>query len=277
MNKKPVIVVGYLGNMGKRYTAILDYLDHPWIGIEDMGVHYDNQMEQQISGLHVQEYHSVLIATPTSTHMDMIKKYKGLNLPILCEKPISYGEEDIDWLFNNNINIAMINQYHYLSGVGGATYYDFYNTGKDSIQWDCINIVGMARQEKAYINNKSPEWNCCINGKRLTIEDVNAAYVDMIREWLGEPKSNLEYIKEAHKKVREGFYEKDTYRHTSQIDKHKTAEQSDHEGRKQSDSGQSDISGNEDSGVHRGQKRSQSKRGATSPRKRPAKQEALSS
>jgi len=223
MSKPPIIVIGYLGNMGKRYTTILDKLNYPWIGIENMGAHYDRQMGEFISGLHAIAYHSVIIATPTYTHMDIIKRYRTLNLPVLCEKPISKSADDIDYLVNNNINITMINQYKNLSGKGGATYYNFYNSGGDGIEWDCINIVGLAGQERAYISNESLTWDCCINGKKLELNDVNQAYVDMIKDWIESPGSDLEYIKEAHKRVREGYFEEGTYRHTSKVNKPKAA------------------------------------------------------
>lgn len=225
MSKRPIIVVGYRGNMGQRYTAILDYLKHPWFGIEAMGVHYDKQMDQPVSGLHAMEYHSVIICTPTHTHMDMIKKYRNLNLPILCEKPVSFELEDIEYLKNNNINIAMVNQYDGLGGNGGATYYNFYNSGKDGIEWDCINIIGQASQEKAFISNESPVWECCINGKKLELNDVNQGYVDMLGSWIKKPEANIDYIVKSHKRVLEGFYEKGTYSNTSKNNKHEATRQ----------------------------------------------------
>lgn len=225
MSKDPVIVIGYRGNMGKRYTAILDYLGHPWFGIEDMGVHYDRQMDEYVSGLHAIKYHSVLICTPTASHMNIIKRYKTLNLPMLCEKPVSFDMDELTYLKNSQVNIAMVNQYKNLGGKGGATYYNFYNSGKDGIEWDCINIVGLASQEKAYLSNESPIWECSINGKKLELNDVNQGYVDMIKDWLKKPEGNVDYIVESHKRVLEGFYEKGTYRNTSKNNKHEASRQ----------------------------------------------------
>ena len=253
--KDPVIVVGYRGNMGRRYTAILDSLDHPWFGIEDMGVHWDNQMKSPVSGLHAIKYHSVILCTPTETHMAMIKKYKNLNLPFLCEKPISFNLEDVQYIADKNLPVAMVNQYKSLGGKGGATYYNFYNSGKDGLEWDCINIIGMASQQKAFIQNNSPTWECSINGKKLTLEDVNDGYVEMIRSWLKNQEMDHTYIVEAHKRVKDGYFEKGDYRNPGKDDQHKTAGEGVKEtpGRKDSPA-EGDKRVHEKRGVRRGQK-----------------------
>ena len=262
--KPPVIVVGYRGNMGKRYTKILDHLDYPWFGIEDMGTHYDRQRDEYVSTLDTNPYHSVIICTPTHTHMKLIRRYKTLNLPILCEKPISFDPDDVQDLINNKVNISMVNQYKSLSGKGGATYYNFYNSGGDGVEWDCINIIGLAGQEKAYISNDSLVWECCINGNKLELNDVNKAYVEMIRDWLENQEPDYNYLMEAHKRSKEGYYEKGTYSNSGKVNKHEAArENPDDATRKKDSSAESAGSVPKKRSPHKRQKQGHTSAGST--------------
>ncbi len=225
---KPVIVVGYLGGMGRRYTAILDYLKYPWVGLE-----WGNRE------LPVQQYHSLILATPTKDHANHLFDFANLNVPMLCEKPITQSKYEIDVILKNNLKVAMINQYAFMPvGAVGDTYYDYFRTGGDGLEWDCISIIALA-EKKPFINNKSPIWKCQINGKQLSIANMDAAYISMIDAWLSKPAPNLDYIKHAHYRVLEGFYEKGSYLHPSPIDQQTATEQSVSHDRQQNDTSES--------------------------------------
>jgi len=200
---KKVLVVGYKGNMGSRYTAILDFLGIEWSGLEPFE---RKGNEQDIEG--------IILATPTITHPDILRSFENdYDLPILCEKPISrcgiFGKPSTlglaDFLSKTNLNIRMVNQYKYMpradeAGAEGKTYYNYFKTGRDGLAWDCINIIGMAKGD-VELKNDSPIWDCWINGKSLNIRGMDHAYIDMIDDWVKNPTNNHDYILESHEKV----------------------------------------------------------------------------
>jgi len=178
--------------MGRRYSAIFDYLDAPYVGVD--------------AGEEVPEndYSGVLIATPTETHLDLIKHYASLGIPILCEKPIVKTREGLEELLGIKAHLSMVNQYEFLvsrSHDAGECYYDYWNSGKDGLIWDCINIIGLSYQPPR-LGNTSPVWKCSINGRALNIRDMDLAYIRMISDWLKKPDNDgMSYIELAHRKV----------------------------------------------------------------------------
>ena len=193
MIKSPLIV-GCWGNMASRYKAILNML-----GIAYYGVDINHAQD-------VGEVDGVIICTPTQTHCDMIKHYSQMNVPILCEKPITKDPDKLADLLKfcreNGVNLQMINQYAHM-GVGkfpSDTYYNYFKSGSDGLHWDCINIRGLAKGEVT-LGNDSPIWQCKVNGSHLDIKLMDYAYVEMIKSWLANPTDNLDYIKHAHNKV----------------------------------------------------------------------------
>ena len=199
---KRVYIIGYNGNMARRYRACLDYLGIKHSGC-DIGCSYPVDWD------HVD---GIIIATPTNLHIHHIDFFKTFEKPILCEKPISLNGFELP-----EINLQMVNQYEHCGPFpGGETYYDCWRTGGDGLAWDCINIIGLS-DKMPHLDNKSPIWKCMINGKELSLNDVDNGYVKMLDAWTKNPKPNIEYIKKAHEKVRE-YIETSCYRNTSQID-----------------------------------------------------------
>ncbi len=179
--------------MGRRYGAILDYLKIDWEGID-------------IGDKPTKDYDGVIIATPTANHLEDIEYY-ATDYPVLCEKPISKNFGYVKGICRmakiQSWSLRMVNQYEYLTNPksNGPSFYDYYNHGKDSLPWDCINILGLA--EGAYhLGEKSPVWNCAINGHLLKLSDMDQAYIKMIRDWLSGNFENVDYILKAHEKVR---------------------------------------------------------------------------
>lgn len=267
-SKDPVIILGYRGSMGRRYAAILEYLGHPWFGIEEMNQHYCGVKKMHMSDLPVRSYHSIINCTPTMMHLYTMKKYNKLNLPILCEKPISLKMDDVRFIIEQNWNVSMVNQYKYLvdENDSGETYYNYYNSGRDGIEWDCLNIIGLAK-EKPKISNGSPYWHCMINGKKLTLEQVNRAYVAMIKDWLEIQRPDFDYIMKAHGRASEGFFEyvEDNLWNPSEIDQPKVARESVHENRQSVDSAEDNRRSDEVSRIHRRPKRDKDKNSSSLP------------
>jgi len=194
-----ILLLGSKGNMGRRYSAILKYLCIPFRGV-DVGDPIPNK-----------NYTGVLIATPTDTHLELIETYTALGLPILCEKPIAKNMVDVEKAVACARDLTMVNQYAYLvpKDADGATFYNYWNSGKDGPQWDCINIIGMDKGKNLpVISNESPVWTCVINGQVLSIKDMDVAYCRMVKDWWVKriPTGNAAYIVEAHRRIIEKEY-----------------------------------------------------------------------
>lgn len=196
---KKIAVLGCKGNMGRRYTAILKLLGHMSIGV-------DIDTPGILSGID-----GAIVATPTHTHFSLITDLIGLDIPILCEKPISKNYEEILAVCAiDELNLRMINQYEMYDipdNYGGKTYYNYFKTGSDGLLWDCINIIGLAKGD-VDIKNDSPIWDCFINGFRLDLGDMDEAYIANIEDWLLKFDSNKKYILHSHTTVK-GMIEDD--------------------------------------------------------------------
>ncbi len=197
---KKVLIVGNKGNMGQRYTAILNHL-----GIEVIG--WDKYCEFTI------ENHSldgIIIATPTEVHLEHLNYYLRYNVPILCEKPFTTSLDLLDQFAEDHTeqdfkNITMVNQYNYIKMITDPflsldTHYNYFKTGSDGLAWDSLNIIGLAINE-VKLEHNSPIWSCVLNGQRLSMADMDQAYVDMVIDWTSQPISNWDYAVEAHRRV----------------------------------------------------------------------------
>ncbi len=190
---KKVYISGFNGNMASRYKAILKLMGIGVIG-KDLNCEFGRPKDAD----------GFIIATPTENHIDDLEKYIVFGKPILVEKPITKFIFSLDsfaekWKDKLDL-ITMVNQYRYLYDplVVGDTYYNYFKTGKDSLHWDCINIIGSAKA-RLELRNDSPIWQCTINGRHLKIHEMDHAYCNMIKDWIsGELKGNWEYIKHAH-------------------------------------------------------------------------------
>lgn len=183
--------------MGGRYASILRYLGEDFEGI-DKGDAIPNK-----------KYTGILVASSTDSHAEIIETFHPLGLPILCEKPITKNRDELSRILRKGPNLCMVNQYAYMlhtSHIKGPTFYDYWNSGKDGPGWDCINIIGLAK-DRAQISNKSPIWKCQINGHELNIKHMDYAYCRMIEDWLRKPAPTLDYIDRAHERVfQEQYY-----------------------------------------------------------------------
>lgn len=192
---KKVFISGVNGNMGQRYALICKKLGYKVYGCSE-----DSFMNQAFY-CKDQGIDRVIIATPTYSHLDAIFTFRNIcNFPILCEKPID--TQPFECSDDSDFNLTMVNQYAYLVDKDsiGPSYYSYFKTGKDGLYWDCINIIGLAKQD-IIVSNESHVWTCAINGQALSIADMDNAYYLMLEDWLQNPVSNLDYIISSHKKV----------------------------------------------------------------------------
>lgn len=194
---KKVFISGFKGNMGQRYAAILHRL-----GIDVVGCDNEKSFSEQAYLCASSKVDGVIITTPTSTHIDALEiilnwfENEQIRIPILVEKPIARAALMCSWT-----DITMVNQYKYLKHSGdGITYYNYFKHGADGLYWDCVNIIGLSRG-KVIIKGDSPKWTCWLNGNKISLADMDGAYIKMIKDWVKHPGGNRDYINSAHKKV----------------------------------------------------------------------------
>lgn len=190
-----IYIIGNQGNMGKRYTAILNYL-----GENVKGHDLDAYIGEELAAAS-----GFIVATPTKNHLNDVVDLFKYEKPILCEKPLTKNIEELNQLedkYREELSLlSVVNQYQYLKkGTNGKTVYNYYKSGNDGLAWDCLNIIGLAKGDFE-IDNKMPYWRCVLNGAQLNLGMMDHAYVDMIKNWLKDPKSNYAYARKAHEKV----------------------------------------------------------------------------
>lgn len=198
-----VAIFGGAGNMGTRYAKIIRELGHKAI-IYDI-----NAEEPEASDLDC-----VIVTLPTDAHLSFLAIGKELDIPILCEKPISrYAGvmACLEGMEAEGVNLQMVDQYAFCPRYknetsGDVTIYHSWHSGGDTLPWDCINIIAKANDlSKCSISNTAPRghWECAINGESLKLEDMAGAYKAMIASWLKDPIPNFQYMKHAHNRVLE--------------------------------------------------------------------------
>jgi len=205
MTRKKILVIGGLGNMGKRYCAILDSLKVKY-SIYDKKMFKTSLKKYKL-------YDAFIIATPTNTHYEIIKELRKYEKPILCEKPITMSEKEIAQILSwDDLNLRMINQYAYFFinetvdhvQVGRKQdHYNYFKSGEDGLLWDCINVIGTNHFNDLWKKLDSPIWKCQIRGKKLDLAQMDHAYVWNIKDWLEKFDDNKDYIRKAHMRIHE--------------------------------------------------------------------------
>lgn len=198
------LIIGSEGSMGKRYQAILRHLGENF-SCADIGMPI--LPKHRICDRYI-------VCTPTDTHYNILKSIIPLGKPILCEKPITKSLTALADIFSMckqyNTQFNMTFQYSELASKDQLSYqvldsgdssYDYFRTGNDSLIWDCLQIIGLANGP-VEIKNDSPIWKCKINGKYLSLADMDGAYVSFVKKWInGEINQNHDDLYKIHEKV----------------------------------------------------------------------------
>lgn len=178
-------VIGYLGNMGHRYCAILDSLKIEYVGCD---FHNKDQWKSQ-------PVTHFIIATPTETHLGVIRSIRAFHavIPILCEKPFKFcfDQDDLDDVKNvvtSDRNLFMVNNYYFTRAYwpkeqAGKTSYNYYHSGPHGLPWDCIQLVNLAKGD-IELKAESPVWSCQINGVKVTRSSIDKSYVAMVKAFV---------------------------------------------------------------------------------------------
>lgn len=173
-----ILVVGALGSMGQRYIACLKFLKQDVVEID-------------VGGMWPRNIDRCIIATPTNTHYDMCVKAISYRIPFLCEKPLDKDPDKIQDLIERSYKYSVLGHlvcnWRFLDQMGekkqNQIYYDFYNTGKDGIGWDCIQIIYLDHHWPQ-IKTDSPLFDVKVNGKTVTLRDIAQSYITMLKAWL---------------------------------------------------------------------------------------------
>lgn len=193
------LLIGSKGSMGKRYQAILKYLDVAHLLCDK------NHSQEQILDLALKA-DNIILATPTETHLDFLFELIPLGKPVLCEKPIVKDVKELEKILKfievKNAKFSMMNQYKLLDcpWSEGDSFYNYFRHGSDGLLWDCIQIIGLARG-KVTIGQSSPLWTCQLNGKKIESSWMDWAYVQYVENFLKGEYQDLKEIKRAHEKV----------------------------------------------------------------------------
>lgn len=201
-----IAIIGANGSMGKRYQAVLKYLEKPYLC-------FDIKDERTNVLRACMDATSVILCTPTDTHFEWLDDLISCRVEkILCEKPVTKDLNELADIYSRaklaDIDLKMVNQYTYPllapghdAGSIGDSYYDYFRHGSDGIYWDCMQIIGMANGE-IRLSENSPIWRCTVNGVNLKFGRMDQAYIWFINRWLkGELKQSPEYVIDMHKKV----------------------------------------------------------------------------
>ncbi len=177
-----IALIGSEGSMGKRYQAILSYLKTP-VKCFDR----EHTLEDILKG--VNESKAVIIASPTATHAEYLRQILPLRKKVLCEKPLIKDIFELRDIFafcsRNGYQLNMMMQYSEIvhSRASENSHYDYFRSGPDGLIWDCLQIIALARGPVS-LNNKSPVWNCKINGQQLSIAAMDGAYLSVVDAWM---------------------------------------------------------------------------------------------
>jgi len=203
-----VCVIGGLGSMGMRYRAILKWLEVPHVFFDVLYLQ-DRFLDVFCACV---EPTSFIVATPTDTHLSIYREIKDLGVPILMEKPFSKSISEVEEICNYDGFLSIVMQYQYLdSDHSGESHYNYFRHGNDGLIWDCFQIIGLARGSVKLFET-SPVWECSLNGRVLSLSDMDRAYVLTVKDFLNK-KSNFsrQQVLDMHKKVK-GFYDENKKR-----------------------------------------------------------------
>ena len=182
-----IIVLGGNCGIGKRYRSILSH-----IGVEHRSYDIND----------VPRYHDatgIIVATPTKTHVDILAHQVPINVPCLCEKPISLNPSEIMTL--NGRPIWMVCNWLYLPGVdrkwiSNDIRYDYYDQGRESPIENLAQPLALAINPSTILG-ESPIFRLTINNCPVTVEDVQRSYVTMISDFLVGNRGALWTIQDA--------------------------------------------------------------------------------
>lgn len=188
--------------MGKRYQAILKYLDQEHLCWDIK--HDEHTWEIPSDRKFLDKADNFIIASPTPTHLAWVRQLDSLGKPILCEKPLSTNLEEVREILDCKSPLSMMAQYqHLVKSIypdGDESTYNYFRHGNDGLKWDCFQIIAMA-DGPVSLGDTSPIWECKINGHEVVPSSMDRAYVIAVGYFLEGHYLDRATLLNWHKKV----------------------------------------------------------------------------
>lgn len=176
-----ILIAGSQGSIGKRYCAIVKHLGHEVLQV-------DPKLEQNDSDHGAQR---VILATPTSMHLQSILTYKELGVPMLCEKPMLM-EDKFDQI-QDIPDLYMVCNYAYLIPKGAKVSYNYFHGGNENFAENFAQPLYI--DPEAVIECTSPVFQLHyeLDGHTTAVstESLQQSYVDMIQDFINGVFDNL--------------------------------------------------------------------------------------
>ena len=179
-----IALIGGEGSIGRRYAAILRYFDMKYVVVDPVREDYDRALRVKVE--------RAIVCTPTAMHYQGVKWCMEKDIPILCEKPLSINQRECFELGRYKKGFVVNNYQHVFQRFQNEKFnikYNYYNTGKDGVAWDCCQLIYM--DPKVEIRTDSPILTIWVNNSRITHENIERGYMTMIRAFMAEEKEKL--------------------------------------------------------------------------------------
>ena len=199
-------IIGSRGSIGKRYSCIFDYLGEPYIGYDVCGPF---NKEAVIRFVLDNEITRALICVPTDVHYDYCRILSMMGVDYMVEKPLTKSPQEAEELANlaekHRVNSHIVCNYkillddlkrHGKNQKKTFTEYNYFNTGKDGLLWDCCQLIMLNPEIEIYTD--SPIWILKCGDSYVDYRMVELSYLTMIRYWLD---GNLKMLWDIHDAV----------------------------------------------------------------------------
>lgn len=185
-----ILLIGGMGSIGSRYREILRQLGIAFEILDTDGrdPHFDVEKYLETS-----KFDKVIICTPTHTHEEYVDMLLDLKKPLLCEKPVSKNTDVTLQLANKasylNVPAFVVNNYAFIERerplkecFPRTLSYQYYNTGRDGLLWDCCQLVYLAFKERAELrlDRKGAIWKFHLGDFEVPYRWVEESYYQMI-------------------------------------------------------------------------------------------------
>lgn len=204
MVRPELLIIGAAGQIGTRYRHVLNYLGRGFISHDINFIQDTLPREVFITHKLLKDWRHlpVLVCTPSHTHYKTVKRLMDLGYTkFLVEKPVftegTHYYEALDWRLDG-ISIHAAMNYKELddkTSEGFTVYKNFY-AGKEKTKWNLFQPVALARGD-IEIDLRCPIWTCYLNGKKISLEQINQSYLEMIKKYLSNDHRCVT-LSEAH-------------------------------------------------------------------------------
>lgn len=188
-----ILLIGSEGSIGRRYRAVLEALGIPYRGKEKEDPWDFSCITKAI------------IASPTFLHFDHASKVAAEGIPFLCEKPMCFESNLIRRLQKTTYKGFVVNNWAQLAWNADLPSspkkitYDFYNTGRDGLLWDTIQLIYLAKIYNAElsVDTRSYFWDAHFDQTPIPYREIEHSYAQMVSSFWYERYGALWTIEQA--------------------------------------------------------------------------------